>query len=158
MSPVLANTCEQFPYKSYPDITPYLEPHEEFTGSYTQMYSYQAKTMVSLNKRYDLLCKRIVENFKEDKLFVEAFKNDIEAFKVYIETQNAVALPRNPQEYGFMYYNMKWENDYRLTVLQIENTYKNIVAYCDFNSAFLKDSSVCSQERISKMFKGLKLK
>lgn len=148
--------CPAFSFEKYPDLAPYLEPHEEFSGDYSEMYAYQVKTMNSLDKRYDELCRKILENFKEDKNFTSAFKEDIKAFKKYRLTQDKLVHPRHPQSYGFMYYNIKWENDYTLTVIQIENIYKKIVAYCDFNEVFLENDSVCSPESIELLFNGVK--
>lgn len=149
--------CSGFTCETYPDTKPYLESHNNFSGDYAEMYSYQVKTINSLYKRYDELCDRILKNFKEDKTFISAFKEDIENFRKYRSSQDKLVHPRHPQEYGLMYYNIKWENDYTLTVIQIENIYKKIIAYCEFNEAFLNDASVCSKEKIESLFHGIKL-
>ncbi len=143
-----------------PDIDPYLENHNEFLGSDSQMLYFSDKALESLYKRYDELCTKIINNFKEDKGFVTAFKKDIAAFKKYRETQSNMIYPRQGTTltYGTMYEYTLWGYNYSLTVQQIENTKRNVEMYCDSNSAFLKDDSVCSEDRINEMFESVKLK
>jgi len=141
------------------DINPYLEKRSSNIYSETQMLDYNVRTMNLLDSKYDKLCQKIIENFEEDKLFVEAFKKDIKAFKEYRKTQDQIAHPRFETDtisYGTMYFHTKWLNDYSLTVLQIERTYKNILAYCEHNQVFLNNSAVCSEENIESLFDGIK--
>lgn len=144
--------------KNCPDISPYLEPHKEFTGSYSEMYDYQQKTIESLYKRYDILCKRIINNFKGDKEFIEHFQKNNDNFKLYRDEQGYTVFPKDPINYGFMYHDLKWGIDYTLTVFQIERIRENVYMYCEMNSEKLKDSSVCSENRLNKLFEGMKLK
>lgn len=149
--------CEKLDCNKCPDIEPYLEGHNEFWGSQSQMIYWGDKTLESLYKRYDELCNKIIETFKEDEDFVKAFKKDIEAFKNYRNTQRDLIFPRTIN-YGTIQPNIEWGTDYSLTVGHIEELKGKIGLYCIHNGALLRDDSICSDENINNIFEAVKLK
>lgn len=149
--------CFETDCRDCPDIEPYIEEHNRFWGSNSQMIYWADKTKESLYKRYDILCKDIISSFKEDEVFIKAFKNDVEAFKNYRDTQNKLSFP-DENRYGLMAEYSKWGSDYVLTVQHIEELKNKISTYCFHNSAFLKNVNVCSDENIDKIFDKVKLK
>lgn len=153
----LALECPNVSCKDYPNIDPYLEGHNEFLGSDSQMIYWAHKTKDSLYTRYDKLCKNILETFKQDKEFVQAFKKDMAAFEVYRNTQKELEFPKD-KDYGTMREYAEWSSDYKLTVIHIEQLKQKISAYCDCNSSFLQNKDICSKENIDKMFDSIKLK
>lgn len=72
----VVSQCEKQNCNNCPDIEPYLEGHNEFWGSDSQMIYWNDATLKSLYSRYNKLCEKIIDNFKEDKSFVEAFKKE----------------------------------------------------------------------------------
>lgn len=150
--------CEKQDCNNCPDIEPYLEGHNEFWGSNSQMIYWSDETLKSLYSRYDKLCEKIVDNFKEDKSFVEAFKKEKVMFENYRESREQLVRPRQDNYGMYMPIYSKWGYDYSLTVEQIERTKKNIFNYCDVNSVFLKNPDVCSEQKINSMFDEVKLK
>lgn len=149
--------CPAYDCRQCPDIDPYLEDHKEFWGSNSQMIYWGNKTLESLYARYDAFCEEIIENFKEDKNFIAAFKADIKAFKEYRDSQRNLMFPR-AENYGLHAEYAKWASDYTITVQHIENLKSKIDMYCFHGEALLNDTSVCSDDNIDKIFSKLKLK
>ncbi len=152
-----APKCPETICKDCPDIEPYIEEHNRFWGSNSQMLYWASKTKESLYKRYDILCQDIIENFREDEFFIKAFKNDIKAFENYRNAQKQILFPKE-NGFGIMREYAEWSSDYSLTVQHIENLKEKVFTYCSYNSVFLKNESVCSNENIDKIFDKVKLK
>lgn len=140
-----------------PDIEPYIEEHNEFHGSDTQMLYWSKLALQSLYARYDKLCKKIETDFKDDKAFIKAFKEDRTMFEKRRDAREALVRPHSGN-FGLMPEFDKWGYDYSSTVEQIEKTKRNLLEYCEYNSDLLKDKSVCTEEKINKMFEEIKLK
>lgn len=134
-----------------------LEPRSDdpFYPTQADMLNYSSNRLAKLDKLYNDVCNKIIQNFKSDKNFVEAFQKDRTEFLKYRAIQRDVILPafdNDPTAYGTNYELHSESYLLDLTNAKIKSL-KNVVNdYCLYND-FAQPEAVCSPERIESLFK-----
>ena len=119
------------------------------------MLNYSNDRLVKLDKLYNDICSKIVQNFKPDKNFVEAFQKDRAEFLKYRAIQRDVILPAfesDPTAYGTNYELHSESYLLDLTNAKIKSLKKVVSDYCLYND-FAQPDNACSMERIESLFK-----
>lgn len=132
-----------------------LRADDPYYPTQADMLNYSSNRLVKLDKLYNNICNKIVQNFKSDKNFVAAFQKDKAEFLKYRALQRDVILPafdNDPRAYGTNYELHSESYLLDLTNAKIKSL-KNVVSdYCLYND-FAQSKESCSQERIESLFK-----
>ncbi len=119
------------------------------------MLNHSHDNLTKTDKIYNDICDRIIQNFKSDKNFVNAFQKDRAEFLKYRAIQRDVILPTFGNDltgYGSNY--DLYSNSYLidLTNAKIESLKKVVSHYCLYNDYFQPEEA-CSPKKIKSLSK-----
>ncbi len=119
------------------------------------MLNYSHSRLAKLDKQYNGICNKIIQNFKSDKGFVDAFRKDQSEFLKYRLIQRNVILPAYDNDstaYGSNYGLHSESYILDLTSAKIKSLKQVVNDYCLYND-FAQPENACSLERIETLFK-----